>query len=90
MGAAYVVEDSALDGAALARAVARTLGDDTPRRYLALRGKNTRRHWSDFALTIESWGARAPAHARVMACDSARATFAAFASAFAAAGALAT
>lgn len=87
MGAAYVVEGSALGGAVLARAVAKALGDDCPRRYLALRGESTGTRWREFVHTLERWGAHAPAPARIMACESARATFAAYSSAFGAAGA---
>jgi heme oxygenase len=85
MGAAYVVEGSAIGGALLAKSVVRSLGEDAPRRYVALRGDKARRR--GFVAALERWGAHAPAHGRIVACDSARATFAAYASAFAAAGA---
>lgn len=88
MGAAYVVEGSALGGVVLSKIIARTLGEDAPRRYLSLRGDQTGARWRDFVMGLEQWGAHAPAHGRIMACESARATFAAYASAFAAVGAL--
>lgn len=89
MGAAYVVEGSALGGVVLARAIEKRLGADCPRRYLALRGAETGARWREFVHALEQWGAHAPAHGRVMACESARATFAAYSAAFAAAGAFA-
>ena len=88
MGAAYVVEGSALRAVVLSKTVARTLGDDVPRRYLSLRGDQTGVRWREFIMTLEQWGTHAPPHAHVIACESARATFAAYASAFAAVGAL--
>ena len=90
MGAAYVVEGSALDGTKHAAAVARRLGDDAPTRFLSLRGEQTGDRWRRFVMSLEHWGAHAPKHARIMACESARATFAAYASAFASVGAFAT
>lgn len=87
MGAAYVVEGSALGGTVLSKMVARTLGESTPRRYLSLRGDQTGVRWRHFVMTLEQWGAHAPPHAHLVACESARATFAAYASAFAAVGA---
>jgi heme oxygenase len=90
MGAAYVVEGSALDGVKHVAAVARRLGSDAPSRFLSLRGERTAERWRQFVLSLEHWGVPAPRHARIMACESARATFAAYASAFAAVGAFAT
>jgi heme oxygenase len=90
MGAAYVVEGSALDGVKHVAAVARRLGSDAPSRFLSLRGERTAERWRQFVLSLEHWGVHAPRHARIMACESARATFAAYASAFAAVGAFAT
>jgi heme oxygenase len=89
MGAAYVVEGSALGGLVLARTVAKTLGEEAPRRYLSLRGEDTAGRWREFIVSLEQWGGNAPAHGRVLACEAARQTFAAYASAFAAAGAFA-
>jgi heme oxygenase len=90
MGAAYVVEGSALDGVKNVAAVARRLGSDAPSRFLSLRGERTAERWRQFVLSLEHWGVHAPRPARIMACESARATFAAYASAFAAVGAFAT
>jgi heme oxygenase len=90
MGAAYVVEGSALDGLKQVAAVARRLGGDVPRRFLSLRGEQTGERWRQFVLSLEHWGAHATTHARITACESARATFAAYASAFASVGAFAT
>jgi heme oxygenase len=84
-----VVEGSALDGVKHAASIAR-LGKDMPCRFLTLRGERTADHWRQFTLSLEQWGAHAPMHARIMACESARATFAAYASAFVAVGAFAT
>jgi len=89
MGAAYVVEGSALGGVVLARTITKTLGEDAPHRYLSLRGEQTAHRWREFVVSLEQWGGHAPAHGRVMACETARQTFAAYASAFAAVGAFA-
>lgn len=86
MGAAYVLEASALDGVRHAESIARRFGADVPRRFLSLRGAQTAERWYEFVTSLEQWGAHAPAHGRVMACESARMTFAAYASAFAAGG----
>ncbi|MBX3233741.1 MAG: biliverdin-producing heme oxygenase [Labilithrix sp.] len=85
MGAAYVLEGSAVRGLFIARSVAKALGNAAPRRYLELRGDRTTDRWRDFVVTLETWGASATPAARTSACDTARATIAACASTFAAA-----
>lgn len=89
MGAAYVVEGSALGGSVLARTVAQALGLDTPRAYLTLRADQTGARWRDFIQKLDAWGASASADARTAAECAARATFGAYSTAFEAAGALA-
>lgn len=85
MGAAYVVEGSALGG----MVIARSLPVEFPRRYLTLRGERTGEAWREIIAKIETWAFGASASARTNACDAARATFEAYTHAFEAMGAFA-
>lgn len=84
MGAAYVVEGSALGG----MVIARMLPPELPRRYLTLRGERTGPAWRDVVAKIEAWAHGTSPSARATACEAARATFAAYTHAFEAMGAL--
>jgi heme oxygenase (biliverdin-IX-beta and delta-forming) len=86
LGAAYVLEGSALGGQVLARQVVAALGE-VPTSYLAPQGgPATGARWKQFLGTLERRGAATPASAHARACDAACATFDRFADAFAAAG----
>jgi heme oxygenase len=88
LGAAYVLEGSALGGQVLARRVEAALGD-APTRYLAPHGgPATGVRWRQFLVELERHGAAAPASARARACAAACATFDRFIDAFVAAGLL--
>jgi heme oxygenase len=88
LGAAYVLEGSALGGQVLARRVEAALGD-VPTRYLAPHGgPATGVGWRQFLVELQRHGVAAPASARARACDAACATFDRFIDAFVAAGLL--
>jgi heme oxygenase len=89
VGAAYVLEGSALGGQVLARRVVAALGE-VPMSYLAPQGgPATGARWKQFLAALERHGAATPASAHARACAAACATFDRFADAFVRAGLLA-
>jgi heme oxygenase len=89
LGAAYVVEGSALGGQVLARRVEVALGA-VPTSYLAPHGAPaTGARWRSFLAALERHGAATTAAAHARACAAACATFDRFTAAFVAAGLLA-
>ncbi len=84
MGAAYVIEGSSLGGAVIARSVAPMLereGAPSALRYLRFHPR-PQVAWRAFLDRLAVWEAHASDADKDAACDSARATFAAYADAF--------
>ncbi len=87
LGAAYVMEGSALGGLVLARRVAEAIPGATTH-YLTLRGPETRAHWRAFMERLGAEGDAASEAERARATAFARETFQAYSRAFEAVGLL--
>lgn len=89
VGAAYVVEGSALGGVVMARSIETALGlDGRAQSYLRYRGVRTGEAWRDCVAGLTTWGNGANDEQRRLACAAARAVFAVYEFELAQAGAL--
>ncbi len=86
MGAAYVIEGSALGGVFLAKGLAASPFDGALR-YLRLRGERTGSHWKAFVAELEAWSTTATDAERADAVALATRVFESYAASYARMGA---